>query len=152
MSMKKKPVIPEQAAEDFIFNAKDEQIRKQQGNVSKNKNSDNNDSNNNDINISNNNNVSVDNDINNSENNNVSGNVSDNDSENVSVNRNNSGNVSVNIVINKQVRNEEPKRVSYYLKPSTIEKIAELARQADMGISQFLQNILDDALSKVEIK
>jgi len=28
MSMKKKPIIPEQAAENFIFNAKDEVIRK----------------------------------------------------------------------------------------------------------------------------
>lgn len=92
----------------------------------------------------------------------IQGNVTIN--ENISVDKNNSddisrnndndvsGNISGNIVIKKAQDKVKIKRVSYYLKPTTIKKIEQLAKVADMGISEFLQTILDAALEQVKIE
>ena len=93
---------------------------------------------NNDSNISEN--VSIDNDSN------ISGNVSS------SNNRNNNGNINRNIVITKPIIQDKTKRASYYLKKSTIVSIEKLAKESGMGISEFLQYLLDITLDKIEIR
>jgi hypothetical protein len=76
------------------------------------------------------------------------------DTNNISIDNN--GNISRNIssviVVNKPIKEEELKRVSYYLKPSTIKKIAKLAAKTDMKISPWFQKFLEENLDKIEIK
>lgn len=43
-------------------------------------------------------------------------------------------------------------RMTYHLKVKTIRKIKVLARHADMGVSEFLQTVLDMVLDMVEIE
>jgi len=57
-----------------------------------------------------------------------------------------------NIVINKNENKITPRRISYYLKPNTIEKIEELSKKSNKGISEFLQNLFDTILDDIEIK
>lgn len=86
------------------------------------------------------------------------GNVSSNDNKednnnvSVNVNRNVSNNVSNNIIIRKEKKEEPPKRIAYYLKPSTIKKIEKLANKNNMYISEFLQKLLDETLDKIIIE
>ncbi len=42
--------------------------------------------------------------------------------------------------------------MTYHLKVSTIRKSKLLARKADMGVSEFLQTVLDVVLDKIVIK
>lgn len=47
---------------------------------------------------------------------------------------------------------DEKMRMTYHLKVKTIRKIKVLARHADMGVSEFLQTVLDMVLDMVEIE
>lgn len=67
-------------------------------------------------------------------------------------NENNNGNNIGNIVINKPIISDKPKRVSYYLRSKTISDIEKLAKKSGMGISEFLQYLLDITLDKIEIR
>ncbi|AEB77587.1 hypothetical protein ADU80_11410 [Clostridium botulinum] len=69
------------------------------------------------------------------------GSVSDN--ENIGINK---------FVIKKAEKKEMPKRITYYLKPSTIQKIDKLSKKAGMGKSEFVQKILEDVLENLEIR
>ncbi|KOC32909.1 hypothetical protein [Clostridium botulinum] len=69
------------------------------------------------------------------------GSVSDN--ENIGINK---------FVIKKAEKKEMPKRITYYLKPSTIQKIDKLSKKAGMGKSEFVQKILEDVLENLEIQ
>lgn len=61
--------------------------------------------------------------------------------------------VSMNkIIIKKIEKPEQPKRITYYLKPETIKKIDRYSRMAGMGKSEFVQNILDTVLNNLEIE
>jgi hypothetical protein len=78
----------------------------------------------------------------------------------------NNDDVNVNQNVNKKVNNnneifinivrpdieDEKIRMTYHLKVSTIRKIKLLARKADMGVSEFLQTVLDVVLDKIVIK
>lgn len=101
-------------------------INKKKGSIDKNISTNSNDSNN----------ISINNDSN------VSGNVSSS----------NNRNISGNIVIPKPVIQDKTKRASYYLKKSTISNIEKLAKESGMGISEFLQYLLDITLDKIEIR
>ena len=63
-------------------------------------------------------------------------------------NRNNIG----NIIINKTVNTIVNKRCSYYLNVSTIKNIERLAKESNMGISEFLQCFLDATLNLIKIE
>ncbi len=65
---------------------------------------------------------------------------------------NSARNIDNTIVINKTVEPEKSKRVSYYLKVSTIKTIEQLAKKSNKGISAFLQELLDSILNNIEIK
>ncbi|KEH96739.1 hypothetical protein [Clostridium botulinum] len=65
------------------------------------------------------------------------------DNENIGINR---------FVIKKAEKKEMPKRITYYLKPSTIQKIDKLSKKAGMGKSEFVQKILEDVLENLEIQ
>jgi len=67
---------------------------------------------------------------------------------NVKGNVSNSG----NIIINKTVNTVKAKRIAYYLLPSTIKDIETLAKQCNMGISEFLQKFLSVALDMIKIE
>ena len=73
-------------------------------------------------------------------------------------NRNNIRNVSkvrnINepIIINKAISTTKPKRTSYYLNTTTTKKIEKLAKESNKGISEFLQELLEIVLDKIEIK
>ena len=67
---------------------------------------------------------------------------------NVKGNVSNSG----NIIINKTVNTVKAKRIAYYLLPSTIKEIEMLAKQSNMGISCFLQKLLNTALDMIKIE
>ena len=56
------------------------------------------------------------------------------------------------IVINRPVNVIKPKRASYYLNIKTIKQIEDLADSSGMGISQFLQKLLDATLDKIKIE
>lgn len=86
---------------------------------------------------------------------------------NVGANDNGVNNVdnNVNTNVNKSVNNvnitikrkeddfiDDPIRQTYYLKPSTIRRIKKMSRQADMGVSEFLQTILDNVLDNIKIE
>lgn len=55
-------------------------------------------------------------------------------------------------IIKKSQKKELPKRITYYLKPSTIGKIDRLSKKASMGKSEFVQKVLDNILDNLEIK
>lgn len=62
---------------------------------------------------------------------------------------------SVNIPLIKITRPEledEKMRMTYHLKVKTIRKIKVLARHADMGVSEFLQTVLDCVLDRIDIE
>lgn len=62
---------------------------------------------------------------------------------------------SVNIPLIKITRPEledEKMRMTYHLKVKTIRKIKVLARHADMGVSEFLQTVLDGVLDRIGIE
>jgi hypothetical protein len=66
---------------------------------------------------------------------------------NVNVNKN------VNIIIKRKDDDiDDTIRQTYYLRMSTIKRIKRLAKSADMGVSEFLQTVLDNVLDNVEIK
>lgn len=66
---------------------------------------------------------------------------------------NNDENINTNkFVIKKAEKKELPKRITYYLKPSTIQKIDRLSKKASMGKSEFVQKILEDVLENLEIQ
>lgn len=94
----------------------------------------------------------ISNDINGNIDRNVSINKGRNDDSNGNENKNTDRGVANTIVISKPVAVEKPKRVSYYLRPGTIKSIEKLAKKSGMGISQFLQELLDTTLDKIEIK
>ena len=61
----------------------------------------------------------------------------------------------VNIPLIKITRPEledETMRMTYHLKVKTIRKIKVLARHADMGVSEFLQTVLDSVLDRIDIE
>lgn len=63
--------------------------------------------------------------------------------------------VSVSVskmVIKKVEKQEPPKRITYYLKPDTIKKIDKFSKAAGMGKSEFVQTILEEILSNLEIE
>jgi hypothetical protein len=101
--------------------------------------------------------------------NNSSGNSNDDDSnnnnnnsENVSNinNRNNEGikngnitdNANVTVILKKPPQKAKIKRVSYYLKISTIKFIEDLAKQRGTGISETLQDLMDELQGKIKIE
>lgn len=69
------------------------------------------------------------------------------DDTNVNVNK------SVNIVINKKAEDiDDIIRQTYYLRTSTIKRIRKMAKVADMGVSEFLQTVLDNVLDNISIQ
>lgn len=56
------------------------------------------------------------------------------------------------IIIKKVEKQEQPKRITYYLKPETIKKIDKFSRLSGMGKSEFVQKILDEVLNNLEIE
>ncbi|MGL4772222.1 MAG: hypothetical protein ACRC2K_01535 [Clostridium sp.] len=56
------------------------------------------------------------------------------------------------IVIKRVEKPEQPKRITYYLRPETIKKIDKFSRLAGMGKSEFVQQILDTVLNNLEIE
>ena len=56
------------------------------------------------------------------------------------------------IVIKKQGKEEQPKRTTYYLKPSTVKKIDKYSKVSGMGKSEFVQKLLDEAFELLEIE
>lgn len=44
------------------------------------------------------------------------------------------------------------KRATYYLKPDIIKQIEKIAKKTNMGKSELVQKILEEALSNIEIK
>jgi hypothetical protein len=73
----------------------------------------------------------------------------------------NNVNVNVNQNVNKEEAiikitrpelEDEKMRMTYHLKVKTIRKIKILARQADMGVSEFLQTVLDSVLDRIDIE
>lgn len=66
---------------------------------------------------------------------------------NVNVNKN------VNIIINRKPDEiDDLIRQTYYLKMSTIKRIKKMSRNAEMGVSEFLQTVLDNVLDNIDIK
>jgi hypothetical protein len=62
-------------------------------------------------------------------------------------------NKSVNIIINKKPEDiDDIIRQTYYLRMSTIKRIKQLAKVADMGVSEFLQTVLDNVLDNISIE
>lgn len=62
-------------------------------------------------------------------------------------------NVNVSkIIIKKVEKPEQPKRITYYLKPDTIKKIDKYSKMAGMGKSEFVQKLLDEVLNNLEIE
>jgi len=62
-------------------------------------------------------------------------------------------NKNVNIVINKKKEEvDDIIRTTYYLRISTIKKIKRMSRVADMGVSEFLQTVLDSVIDNIDIK
>lgn len=56
------------------------------------------------------------------------------------------------IVIKKVEKLEAPKRITYYLRPETIAKIDKFSKLTGMGKSEFVQKILDEVLSNLEVE
>lgn len=56
------------------------------------------------------------------------------------------------IVIKKVEKQEQPKRITYYLRPETIKKIDRFSKLSGMGKSEFVQKILDEVLNNLEIE
>lgn len=56
------------------------------------------------------------------------------------------------IIIKKLEKPEQPKRITYYLRPETIKKIDLYSEMAGMGKSEFVQNILDTVLNNLEVE
>ena len=82
-------------------------------------------------------------------------NLNTNKSVNTNVNNDvDNVNKNVNIVIN--IKEDDylnvPVRQTYYLKPSTIRKIKKLSKRAEMGVSEFLQVVLDSVIDNIDIK
>lgn len=56
------------------------------------------------------------------------------------------------LVINIKNEEEPIKRSTYYLKVTTIKKIAQLAKSNGLYISDFVQKVFDEVLDLIEIK
>lgn len=56
------------------------------------------------------------------------------------------------IKITRPELEDETMRMTYHLKVKTIRKIKLLARHADMGVSEFLQTVLDSVLDRIDIE
>jgi hypothetical protein len=56
------------------------------------------------------------------------------------------------IKITRPELEDETMRMTYHLKVKTIRKIKVMARHADMGVSEFLQTVLDNVLDKIDIE
>lgn len=56
------------------------------------------------------------------------------------------------IIIKKVEKPEQPKRITYYLKPETIKKIDRYSKMAGMGKSEFVQTLLEEVLNNLEIE
>lgn len=56
------------------------------------------------------------------------------------------------IRIKKVEKLEEPKRITYYLRPETIKKIDKFSKACGMGKSEFVQKILEEVLNNLEIE
>jgi hypothetical protein len=56
------------------------------------------------------------------------------------------------IVIKRKKPNDYYMPMTYRLKVSTIEQIRKQAKNADMGVAEYLQSVLDAVLDKIEIK
>ena len=56
------------------------------------------------------------------------------------------------IIIKKLDKPEQPKRITYYLKPETIKKIDKYSKMAGMGKSEFVQKLLEEILNNLEIE
>lgn len=54
--------------------------------------------------------------------------------------------------IKKVEKLEEPKRITYYLRPETIKKIDKFSKACGMGKSEFVQKILEEVLNNLEIE
>jgi hypothetical protein len=78
------------------------------------------------------------------------------DNESVSIHVNNvdtNVNTNTNIVINRKSDEiDDVIRQTYYLKTSTIKRIKKLSRNAEMGVSEFLQTVLDNVLDRINIE
>jgi len=82
-------------------------------------------------------------------------NVGNKEDVNVSVNNVdvNTVNKNVNIVINKKSDDiDDIIRQTYYLRMSTIKRIKKLSKVADMGVSEFLQTVLNNVLDNIKIE
>jgi hypothetical protein len=73
---------------------------------------------------------------------------------NITDDRNVSDNVSIdgNITIIKELKDEGLERVSFYMKPSTYKKLKKVAKESDMGISEFHQKLIENVLNKIVIE
>lgn len=56
------------------------------------------------------------------------------------------------IKIKKVEKLEEPKRITYYLRPETIKKIDKFSKACGMGKSEFVQKLLEEVLNNLEIE
>lgn len=84
---------------------------------------------------------------------NVNTNVNVNVDKDVNTSVNNFVNTNVNkIVLIKKEKKPEPKRSTYYLLPSTIQKIDKLAKATGIGKSTLVQQLLDQALDLIELE
>lgn len=95
------------------------------------------------------------NDINNNSSNvNKDRNISNDNKGNIK--GNNDGNIADNanitVVLKRPPQKEKVKRVSYYLKISTIKFIEDLAKQRGTGISETLQDLMDELQGKIKIE
>lgn len=73
--------------------------------------------------------------------------------KNVNVVSDNVNNVSnVNISVNKKEEKEFSVPMTYRLYPSTIKKIKKLSHKAEMGVSEFLQIVLNEVLDMIDIE
>lgn len=82
---------------------------------------------------------------------NLEGNLFNMGSVNESVNNVSDVVNNVNISVNKKEEKEFSVPMTYRLYPSTIKKIKKLSHKAEMGVSEFLQIVLDEVLDKIEI-
>lgn len=81
------------------------------------------------------------------------GNKSVTESETVSVSKNDYKNVSNNdLTIKRKQTSDFVMPMTYRLKITTIEQIKKQARIADMGVSEYLQSVLDLVLDKINIE
>lgn len=86
---------------------------------------------------------------------NVSSDVDTNKNVNIITNNDNYENENVStgkFIIKVQKKEEEIKRATYYLKESTILRIEEISHTSNIGKSELVQKILEEALKNIEIR